>query len=210
MRCPNFRPSLTLAHRTAAGSRRAAARRGFTLVELMIVVAMVGILSALAIVGVSKYYERARSVDARGVVSAIMAAQEFYKAKYGEYANINDHLDSSADTEFYPGNPSDGNALHAWSNPSHVRNTRTTDRPIWLDLDVPITEYPGGGCVTTAGYAGEPVTDTIAGIEVAFVPDKEWYAVVCVTDLDGDGQLRYYGGSSLFTEVVSNGDRGEY
>jgi len=39
--------------------------RGFTLVELMIVVAIVGILAALAIYGVSKYMKSAKTAEAR-------------------------------------------------------------------------------------------------------------------------------------------------
>ena len=39
--------------------------RGFTLVELMIVVAIVGILAALAIYGVRRYMSNAKSAEAR-------------------------------------------------------------------------------------------------------------------------------------------------
>jgi type IV pilus assembly protein PilA len=40
-------------------------KRGFTLVELMIVVAIVGILAALAIYGVTKYVRNAKTAEAR-------------------------------------------------------------------------------------------------------------------------------------------------
>jgi type IV pilus assembly protein PilA len=47
------------------------AKRGFTLVELMIVVAIVGVLAALAIYGVNKYVNNAKTTEARTAVGRI-------------------------------------------------------------------------------------------------------------------------------------------
>ena len=46
-------------------------KRGFTLVELMIVVAIIGVLAALAIYGVRKYLTNAKSAEARTAVGRI-------------------------------------------------------------------------------------------------------------------------------------------
>jgi type IV pilus assembly protein PilA len=46
-------------------------KRGFTLVELMIVVAIIGVLAALAIYGVRKYLSSAKTSEAKNTIGAI-------------------------------------------------------------------------------------------------------------------------------------------
>jgi type IV pilus assembly protein PilA len=56
-------------------------KRGFTLIELMIVVAIIGVLASLAIYGVAQYLKRAKSAEATRSLGAIEngARQQYQK-----------------------------------------------------------------------------------------------------------------------------------
>ncbi|MBB3229131.1 type IV pilus assembly protein PilE [Luteibacter sp. Sphag1AF] len=65
---------------------------GFTLLELMIVVAIIGILTMIAVPSYNRYAFRARRADAQTALMQIATAQERYYATYNTYASspVND------------------------------------------------------------------------------------------------------------------------
>ena len=60
-------------------------QEGFTLVELMIVVAIVGVLSAIAIPNYQKFSARAKQAEAKAILSNIMTSLAGYQASEGSY-----------------------------------------------------------------------------------------------------------------------------
>ncbi len=58
---------------------------GFTLVELMVVVAIIGLLSAVAIPNFQKYQARAKTAEAKLQLSAIYTAEASFYADYNIY-----------------------------------------------------------------------------------------------------------------------------
>ena len=75
--------------------------RGFTLIELMIVVAVVAILAAVALPSYQNYVRRAKRAEARSLLQAATLAQEKYRLGQASYA--------SATTALSPPCPTSGN-----------------------------------------------------------------------------------------------------
>jgi type IV pilus assembly protein PilA len=59
--------------------------KGFTLIELMIVVAIIGILAAIAIPNFVKFQCRSKQSEAKGNLKALYTAEESYRAEYDTY-----------------------------------------------------------------------------------------------------------------------------
>lgn len=62
-------------------------RQGFTLIELMIVVAIIGLLAMIAIPNFSRYIQKAKRAEAYMNLNAIYAAQKAYQAEHGNYGS---------------------------------------------------------------------------------------------------------------------------
>ena len=68
-------------------------RKGFTLVEILIVVVMLAILFAIAVPIYSRYVAGARSAEAQEAINAVWAAAKIHNAETGVWASNIDRLD---------------------------------------------------------------------------------------------------------------------
>jgi type IV pilus assembly protein PilA len=64
------------------------AKKGFTLVELMIVVAIIGILAAIAIPNFIKFQARSKQSEAKTNLKAVFTAEKSYFAEHSTYAPL--------------------------------------------------------------------------------------------------------------------------
>jgi len=62
-------------------------KKGFTLIELMIVVAIIGILAAIAIPNFLNYQCKAKQSEAKQSLGTIAKNQEAYVAEFNKYAD---------------------------------------------------------------------------------------------------------------------------
>ncbi|WP_339879629.1 type IV pilin protein [Pseudidiomarina gelatinasegens] len=73
---------------------------GMTLIELMIVVAIIGIIAAIAYPNFTNYVKQGRRADAMGELMKLQMAQEEYRLRNASYASIAD-LGFTSSSEFY-------------------------------------------------------------------------------------------------------------
>ena len=67
-------------------------KSGFTLIEMLITIAVMGAIVMIALPQYSKYVAKSRQQDAKAQLMAVQQAQEIYKLQYGTYTTVTANL----------------------------------------------------------------------------------------------------------------------
>jgi prepilin-type N-terminal cleavage/methylation domain-containing protein len=167
--------------------------RGYTLVELMVVVVMVAVLATLAVYGVRRYVFAAKSSEFNWVIQDIKAAQESFRLETHRYLHISDVIGVG---QLYPNaNP---NADKQWWGRAGGGPLEETWRV--LNLSYPEPVQFGYACAAGGPTDAVPQPGTAETLPWP-TPTEPWYVVKGVGDLDEDDKNSIYVSSSFSAHV---------
>ena len=165
-------------------------KHGFTLVELMIVVAIIGVLAVVAGTAYRRYMDSGRTAEAMAMLGEIRAKEEAYRAEYSAYTGWSGGGEAEANTlpivDSQPCAASGGKEPCAKALYPVVTGTSWT---IWANLGInPGRSQLTCGYALSSGTATQAPTGTLAvnflGSAATGTP---WWSAVAICDNDGAG-----------------------
>lgn len=143
--------------------------QGFTLVEMMIVVAIMAVLTTVAVVAYSRHIKHSRMVEAKEMVGRIQLRQEAYFEANGTYCPADEHPTFDGKFGAKPWNPT---AIPGWGQLS-----------IQVDKGATFFCYQTGAGVPPNFMHG---TDLVAAA-LGLTEGRPWYYVRARADMRENG-----------------------
>jgi len=177
--------------------------QGFSLVELMIVVVIIGVLSAVAMVGYRRWIARARVTEAVGMLGEMNSKEQTYKMEFGTYLplradnNVTQPSPDEAAAAFYPINP--GTSTFDSSRTANDISNNTLWPASWRGVALnPRDNSLYCTYLTNVGGAGQavPAGNTYGQALIGANTAAPWFYSMAVCNLDGPAT--YPGGESIF------------
>jgi len=98
------------------------AARGFTLIELMIVVAILSVVAALAITSYSRYLRHSARSEVLAMLGEIRIKEEAYLAEYSAYLTATHSLNGTLETDVHPALLGSSEfKIKSWGTPADTR-----------------------------------------------------------------------------------------
>jgi prepilin-type N-terminal cleavage/methylation domain-containing protein len=182
-------------------AHRPITRRGFTLVELMVVVVLAAVLALVGLRAMDLHVAASKSIEAMGMVRSIQSAQARYRAVTGLF------LDVSSEGSFYPRTPSGAEGLERVAFFYPEGSGAPPDNSRWLELNPTVAGSVQYGYMTRAGLPGTlpPSLQIPVSGFMSTAPTDLWFFVEAVGDVDGDENLsHFYVSSSSDTVYFDN------
>ena len=127
-----------------SGNTTRRASRGFTLIELMLVVSILGVLSAVAVLSGSKYAKRAKTSEAKANLAKMYDGTSAYF--------LTDHADRGKVKVIGKGGKLSKTAMHRCP---HKKNKKKGQAKVTPKLNKKCAQGPAGRCVPGVGASGK-------------------------------------------------------
>jgi prepilin-type N-terminal cleavage/methylation domain-containing protein len=144
--------------------RRTAIRAGFTLVEVMIVVALIGVLASVAIPGFITYQARTRRSEAYANLNAVAQAQAAFYAVRGIYHGTGL---SWPDPVPYGGLGAGKMSWDAASEAAYSELGWAPEGEVYYSYETNTPEVPGSGCTCNTCFTATAFGDVDANGQVS-------------------------------------------
>ncbi len=142
--------------------------QGFTLIELMIAMAIIGTIASIALPLLSRLQQRSRAVEGKANLAAIHTAEKAYMAEFSRYVAFA----STPQATGVIGLAGLGN-----------------EKAPWLPCPNPVGADAPGHCI----LGWQPDGPTYYNYAVSLSPARNSFSAAAESDIDADGNINYWG-----------------